>query len=136
MSAMRLLIVLVLGLAVALGSSALRQPASAAAGWERLGMRVVDFGGDRDQINVGANEGRFREIMIEADGGAVALSNVRIVFGNGQDFSPPTELIFSDDERSRAINLPGTQRIIRSVIFNYRSLRTGQGRATITLYGR
>ena len=77
---MRHLAVLVLGFAVALGTGALGtgvlgtgalwQPANAAQGWERLGTRVVDFGGDRDQINVGANEGRFREIMFEADGGA------------------------------------------------------------------
>lgn len=133
---MRLWVVLVLGILVALGGSASLQPVSAAQGWERLGMRVVNFGADRDQINVGANEGRFREIMFEADSGAIALYNVRIVFGNGQDYSPPTEFIFSDDERSRAINLPGARRIIRSVIFNYRSLRTGQGRATLTLYGR
>ncbi len=133
---MRHLAVLVLGLVVALGTGALWQPANAAQGWQRLGTRIVDFGGDRDQINVGANEGRFREIIFEADGGAVVLSNIRVVFGNGQDFSPVTELVFSDDERSRAINLPGNARIIRNVTFRYRSLRTGQGRATITIYGR
>ena len=133
---MRLPAILILAVIVVLGSSATHQSASAAIGWQRLGMRIVDFGNDRDQIIVGANEGRFREIMLEVDGGAVALSDVRIVFGNGQDFSPPTQLIFSDDERSRAIDFPGGLRIIRRVVFNYRSLRTGQGRATITLYGR
>jgi len=80
------LAILVLGIVVALSSSAMQHPTEAAQGWQRLGTRIVDFGGDRDQINVGADEGRFREIMFEADGGAVALSNIRVVFGNGQDF--------------------------------------------------
>jgi hypothetical protein len=133
---MRYWVIVVLGFVVVMGASSSWQPADAAQGWERLGTHIVDFGADRDQINVGANEGRFREIMFEADGGAIALYNVRVVFGNGQDYSPPTEFIFSDDERSRAINLPGARRIIRNVVFNYRSLRTGQGRATLTLYGR
>jgi len=133
---MRLMAVFVLGLVVVLGFSTAQTPVNAAQGWQRLGTRIVDFGGDRDQINVGANEGRFREIMFEADSGAIALSNVRVVFGNGDDFSPVTEFVFSDDERSRAINLPGNARIIRSIAFRYRSLRTGQGRATITVYGR
>lgn len=133
---MRLIAVLVLGFVVAFSASAVRQPVEAAQGWQRLGTRIVDFGGDRDEIMVGANEGRFREIMFETDGGAIILSNIRLVFGNGQDFSPATELVFSDDERTRAINLPGNQRIIRRVIFNYRSLRTGQGRARVTIFGR
>ncbi len=74
--------------------------------------------------------------MFEVDGGALEMRNVRVVFANGNDFSPPTELVFSDNERSRMIDLPGQQRAIRSIVFNYRSLRTGQGRATITVFGQ
>ena len=114
----------------------LQASAAPAEGWERLGTRTVEFRGDVDTIMVGRSEGRFTAIMLEVDGGAIEMRNIRVVFGNGQAFSPPTQLIFSDDEHSRAIDLPGPGRIIRSVTFNYRSLRTGQGRATITLYGR
>jgi hypothetical protein len=118
-------------LLLAVASSAL-----AAAGWERLGARTVEFGGDIDTITVGRNDGSFRRLMFEVDGGALEMRNVRVVFGNGQNFSPPTQFVFSDNERSRFIDLPGQARFIRSVTFNYRSLRTGQGRATITLYGQ
>ena len=111
-------------------------PAHALQGWERLGTRTVDFGRDADTIMIGRAEGRFTAIMFEVDGGTIEMRNVRVLFGNGDAFSPPTQFVFSDDERSRAIELPGPGRIIRSVTFNYRSLRTGQGRATVTLYGR
>ncbi len=121
--------------ALCLAATAFPGSANAAAGWERLGTRIVDFGGDKDTIVVGRDEGAFRSIMFEVDGGAVEMRNVEVVFGNGRPFSPPTQLVFSDKERSRVIDLPGAARFIRSVTFTYRSLRTGQGRATITLYG-
>jgi hypothetical protein len=128
---MRILSAALAALVVALASAA-----NAAAGWELLGTRTVEFRGDIDTIPVGRNDGAFRRIMFEVDGGALVMRNVRVVFGNGQDYSPPTEFVFSDNERSRFIDLPGQARFIRSVTFNYRSLRTGQGRATITLYGQ
>lgn len=110
--------------------------AAALQGWERLGTRTVEFGGDIDTIAVGRDDGRFRRLMFEVDGGAIEMRNVRVSFGNGDTFSPPTVLVFGDDQRSRAIDLPGPGRFIRSVSFNYRSLRTGQGRASVTLYGQ
>jgi len=133
---MRLAAIILLGLMFATAPMLAPGAAGAAEGWERLGTRTVNFGADLDRIVVGRDDGRFRELMFEVDGGAVTLYNVRVTFGNGQDYSPATELVFSDDERSRAIDLPGALRVIRSVDFNYRSMRTGQGRATITLYGR
>ena len=110
--------------------------AVALQGWERLGQRTVEFGGDVDTITVGRDDGMFRRLMFEVDGGAVEVWNVRVAFGNGGVFSPPTRLVFGDDTRSRSIDLPGQARFIRSVTFNYRSLRTGQGRANVTLYGQ
>jgi hypothetical protein len=128
---MRILTAVITSLLLAFASAAI-----AAEGWERLGARTVEFRGDIDTITVGRGDGAFRRIMFEVDGGALELRNVRVLFGNGQAYSPPTELIFSDNERSRLIDLPGQARFIRSVTFNYRSLRTGQGRATITLWGQ
>ncbi len=114
----------------------LSSSAHALEGWERLGTRTVEFRSDHDTIEIGRNEGRFRSIMFEVDGGTIEMVNVRVVFGNGGAFSPPTRLVFTEGERSRVIDLPGDTRIIRSVTFTYRSLRTGEGRATVTVYGR
>jgi hypothetical protein len=114
----------------------LASSADALEGWERLGTRAVEFRGDHDTIEVGRNEGRFRSIMLEVDGGTIEMLNVRVLFGNGSAFSPSTRLVFNEGERSRVIDLPGDTRIIRSITFDYRSLRTGEGRATVTVYGR
>jgi hypothetical protein len=114
-------------------------PASSAValqGWERLGARTVEFRQDVDTISIGRSEGYFHRIMFQVDGAPIEMDNVRIYFGNGASYSPPTKLIFSDVDRSRAIDLPGQGRIIRSITFNYRSVNTGQGRATVTVYGQ
>jgi hypothetical protein len=114
-------------------------PASSAValqGWERLGSRTVEFRQDVDTIGIGRSEGLFRRIMLQVDGAPLEMDNVRVYFGNGASFSPPTKLVFSENDRSRAIDLPGQGRIIRSITFNYRSLNTGQGRATVTVYGQ
>jgi hypothetical protein len=107
-----------------------------AGDWQKLGTRTVNFGGDKDTINVGRDEGRFQAIRFEVEGGAIVMHNVRVVFENGQAFSPATELVFSDNEWSRVIDLPGKRRFIDHIAFNYRSLHTGEGEATITVYGR
>jgi len=122
--------------AMVLASLIVSVPANALQGWERLGTRTVDFGRDVDTIMIGRAEGRFTAIMFEVDGGTIEMRNVQVVFGNGEAFSPPTQFLFSNKEASRAIELPGPGRIIRSVSFNYRSVPTRQGRATVTLYGR
>jgi hypothetical protein len=121
---------------VALAASFAAIPSNALEGWERLGSRTVEFRNDSDTITVGRLEGRFSAVMFEVQGGAIELDNLTILFGSGLRYSPPTKPIFGEDGRSRAIDLPGAARIIRSVTFDYRSLAAGEVRATVTLYGR
>ncbi len=123
-------------LAFALLFSTPLSPARADPDWQKLGTRTVNFGGDHDTINVGKSAGRLRALRFEVEGGAIVMHNVRVVFENGGAFSPPTELVFSENEWSRLIDLPGRGRFIDHIAFNYRSLHTGEGKATITVYGR
>ena len=121
---------------LALATSFAAFPSNALEGWERLGSRTVEFRNDSDTIAVGRLEGRFSTVMFEVQGGAIEMDKLTILFGSGLRYSPPAKPIFGEDGRSRAIDLPGGARIIRSVTFDYRSLAAGEGRATVTLYGR
>jgi len=121
---------------LAIGLYSFADVLSALEGWERLGTRTVEFRQDSGTIAIGRNEGRFSALLLEVTDGTLEMDNIRIVFGNGANFSPRTRLVFQEDSKSRVIDLPGETRIIRSIAFTYRSLRTGQGRATITVYGR
>lgn len=63
------------------------------------------------------------------------MFNMRVVFGDGESFSPPTRMIFGRESSSRVIDLPGDARIIRRVEFSYGNLRGG-GRAVVELWAK
>lgn len=116
-------------LALSLDSSPAR-----ADDWELLGSRQVNFRADHDVIPVTAKEGWFKAIKIEVDDGNLELWDIRVIFANGETFSPKTRLVFREDSRSRTIDLPGERRFISRVEFNYRS-RGRSGKAEVKLYG-
>jgi len=105
-------------------------------GWNRMGQREVSFRAERDVIS-GLGEGRVRRILLVVKNADLEMFDVRVIFGNGETFSPATRLYFGEDTRSRVIDLPGDARIIRRIEFAYRSVRGGgDGRALVEVYGR
>jgi hypothetical protein len=104
-------------------------------GWVRLGERMVDGKRDRDVIAVGAREGAFRKIMIAVENSAVEMHHVVVNFGDGSHFSPATRLVFGANTRTGVIDLPGSERVIRSVEFRYGNL-PGGGRAEVELWAQ
>jgi hypothetical protein len=107
----------------------------AMTGWEKLGERWVDGKVDRDAIHVGAREGRFRRVIIKVEHSALELVDVKLVFGDGSEFSPETRLVFGKDTRSRVIDLPGRARIVRRVEFRAVNL-PGGGRAQVEIWAQ
>lgn len=104
--------------------------------WRRLGQRQVSFRAERDAIS-GLGDGRFHQLMLVVKDADLEMFDVRVVFGNGESFSPPTRLHFGADSRSRVIDLPGDARVVRRVEFAYKSVRGGgDGRATIEVFGK
>jgi hypothetical protein len=101
--------------------------------WVRLGERWVDGAHDRDVISVGAREGYYRRIMIVVENSALEMFDVTVTFGNGDRFSPATRHIFGANTRSHTIDLPGHERVIRTVEFRYGNL-PGGGRALAELW--
>lgn len=109
---------------------------SPAGTWDHIGMRPVDFRVDHDAITA-VGEGAFRAIKIDVEGGDLEMFDVKVTFGNGETFSPSTRLYFREGTRSREIDLPGAERIIRRIDFFYRSALFGApGRAIVHVYGR
>jgi|SRR6266700_1674689 len=103
--------------------------------WVRLGERWVDGTHDRDVIHVGAREGRYRHIMLVVENSALEMFDVVVTFGDGDRFSPATRHVFSANTRSHVIDLPGNERVIRSVEFRYGNL-PGGGRARLELWAQ
>jgi len=103
--------------------------------WKLLGTRGVGRAAEKDGIDVGLRDGRFTAIRIDVNEGTVEMYNVRVVFTDGEAFSPDTRLIFQEGERSRVIDLPGNARGIRRIEFAYRN-REPRGQAVVSVYGR
>jgi hypothetical protein len=107
----------------------------ATTGWNKLGERWIRGGSDRDVIQVGGREGRFRVIKLKAEHSALELFDVVVVFGDGTSYSPGTRLTFAQGSWSRDIDLPGGDRAIRKVEFRYGNL-PGGGKAQLELWAR
>ena len=106
------------------------------AGWQYLGEREVGFGVDRDSIPVTYLNGRFRRIGLEVQGNAIEILELNVQFGNGEVVSVPVRQIIPAGGRTRAIDLPGAERVIRDVQLIYRTAGSpADGRARVVLYG-
>jgi hypothetical protein len=110
--------------------------ARGATSWERLGAREVDFGRDRDTIEVGKKEGKFKQLQIRVKGAPIEISDIVVTFANDQKFTPDVRHRFDEGEGSRVIDLPGDRRGIRKIDFNYRSINRREGKGRVEVYAR
>ena len=110
--------------------------ASAATGWERLGGREVDFKGDRDSIQVGKSEGRFKQLQIRVKDAPIEISDMVVIFGNDEEFRPNLRERFTEGSGSKTIDLPGDRRTIKRIDFRYRSISKREGKGRVEVYAR
>ena len=103
--------------------------------WERLGDSRVDGRQDHDTIRVNAR-GRFRAIRFFVQGGDIEIQRVVVHFENGADTEVEVRDRIRNGRTTRAIDLPGDERRIRSVEFWYGRENWGRSRPQLVLYGR
>src|ERR1051325_3783507 len=103
--------------------------------WERLGDSHVDGKRDHDNIRVNAR-GRFRAIRFFVQGGDIEVQRVVVHFENGADTEAEVRDRIRNGRTTRAIDLPGDERRIRSVEFWYGKENWGRSRPQLVLYGR
>ena len=108
---------------------------NAASTWQTLGARRVDGARDNDTIVVGAEEGMFTSIKVRVQGSSLLMRDIKVVFGNGETFSPNVSWFFDQGTATRTIDLPGNARNIKRVEFKYGNL-PGGGNASIQLLGK
>ena len=59
--------------------------AGAAPNWELLGRQEVDFRGDHDRIEVGRQEGRFKQLQVRVEGAPVEMRRMTVTFANNEN---------------------------------------------------
>ena len=103
--------------------------------WERLGQSRVDGRRDHDNIRVNAR-GAFRAIQLRVQGNAIEFQRVVVHFENGADTDVEVRDRIQAGGNTRAIDLPGDQRRVRSVEIWYGKDNWGYRRPTLLVFGR
>lgn len=104
--------------------------------WVPLGMATVTDRGDHDIMPVTAERGGFRQLKIEVQRASVDFQRVVVRYGNGADQTIELRNTIPAGGESRAIDLDGGERLIRSVEFWY-DANTRRGRmAVVRLFGK
>jgi hypothetical protein len=104
--------------------------------WEVLGQREVDFRNDHDQIDVGRNEGQFKQLQFRAKDAPIEVTNMVVTFGNNQTFTPKIRHRFTEGTGTHVIDLPGERRTIKRIAFNYKSISRREGKGTLEVLAR
>jgi hypothetical protein len=120
-------------LAGLLGAAA--APAAFAASWVKLGDRRVRLVADHDVIPVTFLKGNFRRIKLRVRGNGIFINDLTVVYTIGGVDRIPIRTNIKAGGESRAIDLRGGDRNIRSVQLFYRSVRNSRGTAEVAVYG-
>lgn len=126
-----------LGTAIAGDASAQRPddrrgPAKRAS-WVNLGCQQADLLRDRDSIDVGKREGRFRAVRLRVMGNDIQVNNLVVVYANGNPDKLPVQRLVRAGTASAPIDLIGRQRAIRRIEIAYRSRPNFRGKATVCI---
>ncbi len=116
------------------------EPAVAGRGsnkWTSLGELHVSDRVDRDVLRLENRRGTFDSIRLKVKGHAVQFHDVEIHFENGTKQEVALRSVIRPGKLSRVIDLQGSQRAIKKIVFVYdaQTLRRGKG-AKIHVYGR
>src|SRR5262249_36092288 len=89
---------------------------------------------DVDSIRVGGYEGRFSRLTVVVEDGDMELIDMTIKFGDGSEMTPNVGHIFREGQRTRVIEMPSYERIIKTITFRYRNI-SGVGHARVGVWG-
>ena len=103
-------------------------------GWVPLGERTVNGRVDRDRIEVGKYEGKFAKLTMVVENSDLELIDFKIVFGDKTEYHPKVNHVFREGQRTRALDLPPSEAVIRFIEFKYKNL-PGGGEARVQVWG-
>ena len=103
-------------------------------GWVKLGEREVNGRVDRDRIEVGRQDGKFTKLTLYVENSDLELLDFEITFGNKEKFHPEVRHVFKEGSRTHVIDLPGDERVIKSIDLKYKNFPGGD-RARVEVWG-
>lgn len=110
------------------------KPAARPAQWELVGQRVVNQRGTRDNIPVVGRD-RHQQIMVCVYNQPVRIADLGVTFKFGGKQDIAVRNVIGAGQCTRAIDLKGQKRDIRSVNLAYKALGFGRG-ALVKVFAR
>lgn len=104
--------------------------------WDLLGVRTVNATLDRDEIEVTAARGLFKQLKFTVKGAPIFIEKMIVHYGNGEEYDHPVRYKIEAGSASREIDLPGNNRIIKKVVFWYEKATWLGGTPVVTLWGK
>jgi hypothetical protein len=131
---MRITTILIGALAVLVSARAAHADRWDSTGWTKLGERSVAGRYDHDTIHVGKYEGRFTKLTLVVEKGDLELLDFSITFDSGAAFRPALRHYFREGSRTRVVDLPGDDRVIKKIDLRYKNVGGGPS-ATVEVWG-
>jgi len=104
--------------------------------WVELGcQRVSLFGVDRDTVQVGRREGRFKAIRLHVRGADIQMLDLTVVYAGGSPDNIPVRSLIRQGDRTRPLDLRGWERAINRVEMTYVTIPNFKGQATVCVEG-
>ena len=105
------------------------------AGWHKISETTVNFKTETDEIVVlGAD--RFKAIKFKVTDGAIDLQDLKVYYSEGDVEDVQVRTPIAEGKESRQIDLKGSSRELKKVVFVYRTLKdTSKDKAHVELYG-
>lgn len=123
-------------LALATSACASVYPGSPRSDWRLIGQREVTDRIDHDRISVTTRQGDFRRLKVAVERASVDFHQIVIHYGNGDRQVIRMRTTVRAGGESRVLDLPGGDRVIRSIEFWY-DANTLRGRsAVVRVLGR
>ena len=104
--------------------------------WIHLGSKKVNWGIEKDVIEVGRHEGSFSKLKIKVRGGDVNMRKMMVTYGNGNTEHIPLKFHFKKGAESRVIDLKGEKRKIKKITFWYDTKNRSKKKATVHVAGK
>lgn len=111
-------------------------------GWVLLGARPAGFVGfDEEAIPIAGNEGGFRRLRVRVRERAITLSQVRVVYGTGEEDLIPVKARIEAGSTYGPVDLKGGARTIKEIRARYRSrifdaANFGKGAAVVEIWAQ
>ena len=105
-------------------------------GWQRIGVKKVNYKLDRDVIPVGLADGRFSKLKVLVTRGSLNMHKMVVHYGNGAKDDINLRHNFGRKSTSRVIDLNGNKRFIKKITFIYDTKNLSKQKAKIHVFGK